>query len=184
MALQKILRTDNAEQFKFEKVGDKIVGHFITTQVIVIDGRDTNKHVFQVDGGMLSTLGSYDLNEQLASLKPGIYVEIEFVGTKKTKPGRKPMKLFDVAFDEEQIIDVGKIASAPAPVAQEEDAAEEAEYSEEESLEAGAEEIEEEQETPAAVTPRVVAGPKRTTVPTSAARERVQAMLKNNRVNK
>lgn len=177
MAFKKILRTDSANQFKFDKVGAQIKGHYLTTMLLEIDGREVKKHVFQTEKGMLSCLGNYDLNDQLSQINPGTYVEIEFVGTKALKKGKQAMKLFEVNYDDENVVDVADVQTAsPAAEAEEDGEA----YAAEAESEAE-EELEEEQDKAPA---RVALGAKRPVQASEEQRLRVQAMLNRNKAKK
>lgn len=170
MAFKTKVDTGNGELFKFEKNGQSIEGYFVGSFDYQGDYAPTKKHIFQTDKGLVTVIGQAHLIQMLEGLTPGILVRVTLVGSKKTNKG-KPMKLFELQYDEDQVIDIGDVVnSAQAP--NEEEGQEEEEQQEEEAQE------EEQQPLPRAARPapapaaRASAGaaPKSTVSPEQKAR--------------
>lgn len=167
MAFKKKIDVGSTQTFKFEKIGDELTGYYVGTFGIVIDGRDVKKHVFQTDKGLVSVLGQTHLTQQLEGLELGTLIKATFESTKKTKPGRQPMKMFGLEYDDEDKIDVGAVvaqANADAEAGASEEEPAEPEYEGEEGTE---EEPEAEQEPVKAAAPAKTA-PARTPAATAS----------------
>lgn len=109
MAFKKKTDIGQTEGFKFEKLKQSLEGHYIGTFGIIIDNRDVKKHVFSTSKGLISVLGQTHLTQLLEGIEVGVLTRVTYVGTKKTKPGRQPMKLFELEYDEEDRIEVGAV---------------------------------------------------------------------------
>lgn len=120
MAFKKKIDIGSTDAFKFEKLQQSLEGYYVGTFDIVIDGRDVKKHVFQTSKGLVSVLGQAHLTQLLAGIEKGTNTRITYVGSKKTKAGRQPMKLFELEYDDEDQMEVAGIedtrqqASEPA----------------------------------------------------------------------
>jgi hypothetical protein len=91
MAMKKLTRTAAVEEtrFRFEKKGDALEGYYVGSETFNHNGDELTKHRFKNDDGeIVSTLGSYVLNQDLKSVESGVRVRITFDGKVKTKKGR------------------------------------------------------------------------------------------------
>lgn len=91
--------TGSATFFKFDTVGKKIKGKLLGRRTIASDmsksGTQDVVDILATDGEFTVALLS-DLKRKFAKIDDGDLVSIEYTGTKKTKGGPSPMKLFDV----------------------------------------------------------------------------------------
>jgi len=91
MAMKKLNRTAAVEEtrFRFEKKGDALEGYYMGAETFEHNGDSLTKHRFQTDDGeVVSTLGSYVLNQDLKGVGAGVRVRVTFDGKVKTKKGR------------------------------------------------------------------------------------------------
>lgn len=158
MALKTLIDTSSAAQFKFEKIGTVLKGYLVASEEFALNGKMVRKHVLQTPKGLIGTLGSTGLNRGIDTLINqfglGLWVEIKFTGTMKTKQPL-PMKMFEFGYDENNRVDVG---GSEAVIGQEEVVEEsDADYapSEEELVE----EVEAEPAPKAAAPTRLAANP-------------------------
>jgi hypothetical protein len=76
--------------------GEQAEGTYIRQETASFREGDAPKYILQGDdGAFLSVLGSTSLVELMATVEPGTYVRITFVGTTPTRTGR-PLKDFKV----------------------------------------------------------------------------------------
>lgn len=122
MAFKKKIDIGQTDQFKFEEVNTTLEGYYIGTFDIVIEGRDVKKHVFQTEAGLVSVLGQTHLTQLLGGMTIGVLIRAIFIGTKVIKKGFNPMKMFDLEYDETQVLDLGTVQSAQGQVESEESA--------------------------------------------------------------
>ncbi len=91
--------TGSASFFKFDAIGKKIKGKLLGRRTIA---SDMSKSGTQDVVDILTPEGEYtvallsDLKRKFAKIEDGDLVSIEYTGTKKTKGGPSPMKLFNV----------------------------------------------------------------------------------------
>lgn len=159
---KKKLNTDDATLFKFAAEGDSIEGYLVQSADVETTFGVQKRYVFLTEQGLKSVFGSHMLNAGLAEIAPGTNTRVTFIGTKAIK-GRNPMKLFDVEYNDSDVIDIGSIATqqtAPAPAALAEDVIEE-------------QPVQEKLPPPS----RVAAKP--AAAPTAEARQSVAALLKS-----
>jgi hypothetical protein len=86
------------EKFKFEKKGDELVGHYMGSEVIEINGSPATKHKFMQDGKLIAPLGSADLDRQLSRVTEGTLTRVVFLGKEKNTKGFM-MKKFKISID-------------------------------------------------------------------------------------
>lgn len=103
MALKTANGGARGDKFKFEEEGDKLEGYYLGSSIIVINGDNVTAHNVQTDKGIMSPLGSTDLNRKLGEVPAGARVVIVFEGIKKLGKG-KTLKIFDVKYDDEDVI--------------------------------------------------------------------------------
>lgn len=95
----------NESRFEFVNKGDSLKGHLVERVTINKDGSTFQKYiVMSSDGEYHGFLGGYQLDKALGNLTLGTYVEIEFV--EKKKNGKKSVKVFNIAIDDEDMIEV------------------------------------------------------------------------------
>lgn len=91
--------TGSAQFFKFDAVGKKIKGKLLGRRTIASDmsksGSQDVVDILTPDGEFTVALLS-DLKRKFAKIEDGDLVQIEYTGTRKTKGGPSPMKLFNV----------------------------------------------------------------------------------------
>lgn len=121
MAFEKVIDSGQAKGFKFEGVGAQIEGFYLGTSMIKIDDRDVAKHLFQTKAGVLSVLGQAHLTNLLGDVTKGTLVRVTLTGSKKTKPGRHPMNVFEVEFDKTKTITVSAAAIEETTYASQDD---------------------------------------------------------------
>jgi hypothetical protein len=157
MALQKaskggILSTP----FKFTQAGDTLKGYYQGQVQKTINGSPVIEHTYKTEAGLFSVLGQSNILQQIKNnnIKPGAYVEIEFSGEMQKLKSGKTMKVYDIAFDSENVD-----SDAQAPVAEQDDSEEEEEL--------------EEAALPPVRKPAIAAS-----TPSSATQARIQALMK------
>lgn len=121
MAFEKVIDSGQAKGYKFESIGARIEGYYLGTTKIKIDDREVAKHLFQTKAGVLSVLGQAHLTNLLSDVSKGTMVRVTLTGSKKTKPGRHPMNVFEVEFDKAQTISVAPDAEDTSYASQDED---------------------------------------------------------------
>lgn len=183
MARTRQLDTSQTDVYKFEKIGQELNGHYITTETIQIDGKDVAKHVFSTEKGMIAVLGQAHLTKMLTAgnIPQGAEVWIKLIATKKAKKGM--MKVYDLDFDPESLVDVTGLAAAVSAASS---AAQEPDYSNDGADEADQNsEQEDEQEQEEAPAPKQAARPappaSRPPLPGAAAKTNVAGLLAKHR---
>lgn len=91
------------EKFKFEKKGDELIGHYMGSEVIEINGSPATKHKFMQNGKLIAPLGSADLDRQLSRVQAGSMTRVIYLGKEKSKNGFL-MKKYRVSVDPSQAI--------------------------------------------------------------------------------
>ncbi len=172
MAMKKRVDTGNGEQFKFEEIGQELLGYYIGSFAFDGEYGPTLKHVFKTEKGLSVVFGQTHLTGLLEGLTPGVLTRVTLTGTKKVKKGN-PMKVYELEYDEDDAIDVESVAASTNSSEESEP-----EYNEEESNE-----VEEPAAPPARTAPRASAAPAaaRSTPPKSSVtpeqRSRAAALL-------
>lgn len=93
----------DGDKYKFETAGQELLGYFLGTQEISIKGKPVKRHSFKTASGVVSTLGSTNLNEGLAECSPGLMTRVTFDGEVRTEKGNR-FKKFTVDQDDEDIL--------------------------------------------------------------------------------
>lgn len=93
------------DMFKFEKIGDTLKGHYQGSKPEEGKYGPTVKHLFKTTSGLKVVFGNKQLVDRLPLEKLGVYMEITFTGTQPGKKGN-PMKLFQIAVDDDNIAEV------------------------------------------------------------------------------
>lgn len=175
MAFKKKTDFGNTEGFKFEKPKQSLEGYYMGSTVIQIDGSDVKKHIFSTSKGLVSVLGQAHLGQLLEGLNPGTMVRATYVSSRKLKKGT--MKLYELEYDEDDVIETDGIQLAEPEASEPEEEAAEEEYQEE----AVEEEAEEEQAPPPpvkrAAPPTQRPAPGKTTAVSPDQKARAQALL-------
>jgi hypothetical protein len=105
MAFKEVVGQGGGEKFKFEKEGDTLEGHYMGSSLIEIQGKEVVKHTFKTATGILSPLGSADLNQKLEEVPVGALTRCTYLGKKALKGG-KTVKTFKILVDEDNRIEV------------------------------------------------------------------------------
>lgn len=117
MAFKPLVKRSQGEKFKFENEGDSLVGHYLGSEIIEINGEPATKHNFSTSRGLVSPLGSADLNSQLNDVPSGMMTKVVYTGKKtivSKKNGKKfQMKTYSIEVDESDVINEGTLSSAP-----------------------------------------------------------------------
>lgn len=112
MAFKRKEDTGSGEQFKFEKVGQKLVGYYLGSFDFEGDFGPTKKHLFKTDKGVKIVFGQAHLTSLLTDaadpVPKGVLVQVTYEESKKTKKG-SPMKVYAVDIDDEQQLDSAEI---------------------------------------------------------------------------
>lgn len=96
----------DAEKFKFEKVGDMVEGHLVQAGTITLEDKDVMKYVVQKEGGeRVGFLGSFKLDEGLKGMPLGTMIRVTYIKKERLKGG-KTLKMFDIEYDDENVIEV------------------------------------------------------------------------------
>ena len=105
--------------FKFTKAGDTLKGYYQGQVQKTINGSPVIEHTYKTESGLMSVLGQSNILQQIKNnnIKPGMYVEIEFSGEMQKLRSGKTMKVYDIAYDDEN---VDSDAQAPVPEQDEE----------------------------------------------------------------
>lgn len=116
MAFRRKLDSSSGDVFKFEKVGQKLVGFYLGSFDHDGDYGPTKKHVFKTPKGMKVVFGQKHLTDLLTEGENvvGKLLEVAYIGDKPPAKGRKgnPMKLFELGIDDEQVLDADEIPDA------------------------------------------------------------------------
>jgi hypothetical protein len=117
MAFKKLETSKLGEKFKFEKEGDTLTGHYMGSEVIEINGEPATKHNFQTEsGGLISPLGSADLNRKLADVPEGMLTRVRYLGKIQVRNNKLKktysMRSYEVEVDEDSVISVAPPTSA------------------------------------------------------------------------
>jgi hypothetical protein len=100
MGLPKGFTSISATQFKFEKKGDSLTGRFLRSGQMDMQGKPCKTFTFDCgDDGIFRILGGARLDEDLADVKAGDVVLIEFTGQTKSKSNR-PVNQFNIGIAE------------------------------------------------------------------------------------
>lgn len=97
---RKMKKVEAPDFYKFASVGDKIAG------TLVEKGKSENYGIGlyalkQDNGDTMRIHGSADLDSKMTGVAVGQYVEIEWVDNKAMEKGKTPMKIFDVAVEDQ-----------------------------------------------------------------------------------
>lgn len=89
---------------QWEAIGDMLAGQYLGSEQFQFTNGDWGaRHGVNVEGqGVVTVLGTYQLNQKLAMVAPGGYVEITFVDEIPAKGGPSPLKVFRVETDSPQ----------------------------------------------------------------------------------
>jgi hypothetical protein len=99
---QRKMKVIETEFFKFDKPGTKVAGVLTMRTPVTIRGNGTFRYTVQpATGNPVVFNGVRELNDKLANIDDGLYVEIEYSEDVDTGQGRK-MKSFVVAVDESE----------------------------------------------------------------------------------
>jgi hypothetical protein len=91
----------DARRVQFEKKGDNLEGHLVEKATLnTKDGKPFKKYTFKTKQGIVSTLGSHQLDSGLSQVEVGSLVRVTFQGLKRLNGG-KSVKLFDVEVDDD-----------------------------------------------------------------------------------
>lgn len=103
MALQKAVKASQAQGFKFVNEGDSLKGYYQGQVTKTINGSPAIEHTYKTEAGLLSVLGQANILNQYKNnnIEPGTYVEITFTGNVQRLKNGRTMKVYDVAFDNE-----------------------------------------------------------------------------------
>lgn len=94
------MRTIETDFFKFDDEHKFLGGVLVSRTPVTIRGNPTIRYVIeQQDGNPVAINGTTDINDKLANVVDGAYIEITALGTQKTGVGRD-MKTFKVEVDE------------------------------------------------------------------------------------
>lgn len=119
MALKEMIRSDDAQHFKFEKIGDSISGHYIGQEEILVKGSPKTKYLMQTASGLMSFLESTDLKRNINTLTSqhglGFFLKITYIDNVRGK-NPLPMKKFSFQYDEENRVESAVVSSDPAPM--------------------------------------------------------------------
>lgn len=108
MAFRRKQDTGSGEQFKFEKVGQKLTGYYLGSFDHDGEYGPTKKHVFKTAKGLKVVFGQTHLTQLLDGEKPGQLMQVTYSGDKKMKKGN-PMKEYTLDIDDEQVLDADEI---------------------------------------------------------------------------
>lgn len=123
MALQKAVKSEGfPKSFKFLAKGDTLKGYYQGKSDKVILGRPAVEHLYKTKDGLVTVLGQANILKQLAdnSVEVGTYVEITFSGQMRKLKNGNTMKVYDVAFDRDNM-DLEVEAPASEEIADEEE---------------------------------------------------------------
>ena len=92
--------------YQWESIGDMLAGTYMGSEPFLFSNGDVgSRHGVGVDGvGIVTVLGTSQLNQKLAMVAPGGYVEITFVGEQPSRGGPSPLKIFNIRTDSPQPI--------------------------------------------------------------------------------
>ena len=106
---------------QWASIGDMLAGTYMGNEPFLFSNGDTGtRHAVAVEGvGIVTVLGTYQLNQKLAMVAPGGYVEITFVAEQPARGGPSPLKVFNIRTDSPQPMQQPpQLAQAPAPAGQ------------------------------------------------------------------
>lgn len=111
MAFRRKQDVGSGDQFKFEKVGQKLQGHYLGS--FDHDGKygPTKKHVFKTTKGIKVVFGQTHLTQLLEGEAAGPMMIATYVGDKKVQKGN-PMKEFTLDIDPDQVLDADELPDA------------------------------------------------------------------------
>lgn len=163
MALVKASK-GSAAPFKFDAPGVTLKGYYQGQVKKTINGMPAIEHTYKTSSGLVGVLGQANILRQFETngVTPGTYVEITFTGETMKLKGGRTMKVYDVAFDNENT-DSSPEAPSDEEVADYDDGSEE----------------EEEAPAPIAARPTAPRAPAAAASPERQAR--IQAMLNKTR---
>lgn len=101
----------DGDRFKFEVAGTELVGYYLGSQEIPINGKNVKRHSFKTATGVVSTLGSANLDDGLTEATPGALTRVVFEEEGRTKKGNR-FKRFTVQQDTDDVM--SEPAAAPA----------------------------------------------------------------------
>lgn len=110
----------DGDRFKFEVAGTELVGYYLGSQDIPINGKNVKRHSFKTKTGVVSTLGSANLDDGLSEATPGALTRVIFEEEGRTKKGNR-FKRFTVQQDTDDVMSEpasAPTAAASAPAAQ------------------------------------------------------------------
>lgn len=108
MAFKKKLDSGSGEVVKFDSIGQSITGYYGGSFDYQGDYAPTKKHLFKLDtdGTLVVVFGQTHLIGLLEGIVPGTLVRVTHTGVAPAKKkGQHPMKLFEVEYDDENVID-------------------------------------------------------------------------------
>lgn len=113
MAFKRISKNGfDGDQFKFEEEGTVLEGYYLGVAMIPIKGKDVPRYSFKTEAGVVSTLGSKNLNEGLEDAVQGAKTRVTFEEMSRTKAGND-FKRFTVEQDQDDILKEMPALSAP-----------------------------------------------------------------------
>lgn len=91
----------SARRVQFDNKGDVLEGHLVEKATLTSkDGKPFKKYTFKTEEGIVSTLGSHQLDTGLSQVEVGSLVRVTYQGVKRLNGG-KSVKLFDVEVDDD-----------------------------------------------------------------------------------
>jgi hypothetical protein len=117
MAFKRISKNGfEGDRFQFDEPGTELLGYFLGTTTIPINGKDVNRHSFKTASGVVSTLGSANLDDGLADAVQGVMTRVVFEEMTRTKKGNK-FKRFTVEQDADDVLAEGAASAAASEIA-------------------------------------------------------------------
>jgi hypothetical protein len=99
------------EKFKFQKAGDVLTGYYLGSETIEINGEPATKHNFKTGSGLVSPLGTADLNRRLADVPEGTMTRVTYKGKVSVRNNKLKksymMNSFEIEVDEDDVIALG-----------------------------------------------------------------------------
>lgn len=111
MAFKRKTDTGSGEQFKFERVNQKLTGYYLGSFDHDGEYGPTKKHVFKTPKGIQVVFGQTHLTQLLDGERPGPLMQVTYTGDKKTGKG-KPMKQYTLDIDADQMLDSDEIPAS------------------------------------------------------------------------
>lgn len=117
MAIRKVIDLNADTTVTFDKPGQKLQGYYIGFKTVTTSFGPSKLHIFQGENGTVGAWGCSNLDAKLTpsahghpGFKLGMMAYITYTTASKLLKGRRTPKVFDVEFDDEDIIDVSNVA--------------------------------------------------------------------------